>query len=123
MAMNYGKNYQVHFNDKHEYFLFLGYLAKSDGSTNIVYERNDQQGAWSDENRIQFLRTPPSVFDANLKYTAGVGNIVSRVNCNDFLREIFNFHNFRNGRTQNQALIRQTIPTNYINDFNNGLLL
>lgn len=55
MARNYGKNNQVKFADDHEYYRFLGYLAKSDGSTNIVYERNDQQGAWAPENRIQFF--------------------------------------------------------------------
>ena len=123
MARNYGKNNQVRFADDHEYYKFLGYLAKSDGSTNIVYERNDQQGAWAPENRIQFLRTPPSIFDANLKYTVGVGNIVCRVNCNEFLQEIFNFHSFMNGRTQNISLIRQSIPPAFQNDFNAGLLL
>lgn len=123
MAKNYGKNNQVRFADDHEYYRFLGYLAKSDGSTKIVYEQNDLQGAWASENRIQFFVSPPMPIAANLTLTAGVGNIKYRVNCNDFLQEIIKSHKFVNGRNQDLSLIRQTIPSDYIQDFNDGLNL
>lgn len=123
MARNYGKNNQVRFADDHEYYRFLGYLAKSDGSTKIVYEQNDLQGAWASENRIQFFVSPPMSIAANLTLTAGVGNIKYRVNCNDFLQEIIKSHKFVNGRNQDLSLIRQTIPSDYIQDFNDGLNL
>ncbi|MBQ6917177.1 MAG: hypothetical protein IJQ64_05195, partial [Prevotella sp.] len=96
---------------------------KSDGSTKIVYEQNDLQGAWASENRIQFFVDPPTLISSNVSLTAGVGNIKHRVNCNDFLQEIINFHGFVNGRTQNLSIIRQTIPPAYMQDFNNGLNL
>ena len=123
MARNYGKNNQVRFANDHEYYRFLGYLAKSDGSTKIVYEQNDLQGAWASENRIQFFVDPPSLIASNVSLTAGVGNIKYRVNCNDFLQEIINFHGFVNGRIQNLSLIRQTIPSVYLQDFNDGMML
>lgn len=123
MARNYGKNNQVRFADEHEYYRFMGYLAKSDGTTKIVYERNELQGAWASENRIQFFVDPPIQIASNVSLTAGVGNIKYRVNCNDFLQEIINFHGFVNGRNQNLSLIRQTIPTAYMQDFNDGLSL
>ena len=123
MERNYGKNNQVRFANEHEYYRFLGYLAKSDGSTKIVYEQNDLQGAWASENRIQFFVDPPTLISSNVSLTAGVGNIKHRVNCNDFLQEIINFHGFVNGRTQNLSIIRQTIPPAYMQDFNYGLNL
>lgn len=123
MARNYGKNNQVRFSDDHEYYRFLGYLAKSDGSTKIVYEQNDLQGAWASENRIQFFVDPPALIVSNVSLTAGVGNIKYRVNCNDFLQEIINFHGFVNGKIQNLSLIRQTIPSAYLQDFNDGMRL
>ena len=123
MARNYGKNNQVRFVNDHEYYRFMGYLAKSDGTTKIVYEQNELQGAWASENRIQFFVEPPIQIASNVSLTAGVGNIKYRVNCNDFLQEIINFHGFVNGRTQNLSLIRQTIPTAYMQDFNDGLSL
>ena len=123
MVRNYGKKNQVRFADDHEYYRFLGYLAKSDGTTKIVYEQNELQGAWASENRIQFFVDPPIQIASNVSLTAGVGNIKYRVNCNDFLQEIINFHAFVNGSTQNLSLIRQTIPLAYMQDFNDGLSL
>ena len=123
MARNYGKNNQVRFADDHEYFRFLGYLAKSDGSTRIVYEHNELQGAWAHEKRIQFLVEPPAEIASNVSLTVGTGNIKYRVNCNEFLQEILNFHGFVNGRKQNRSLIERTIPSEYLSDFYNGLSL
>jgi hypothetical protein len=123
MKKNYGQNNQVRFADEHEYYRFLGYLAKSDGSTKIVYEHNELQGAWASENRIQFFVDPPMQIISNVSLTAGVGNIKYRVNCNDFLQEIINLHGFMNGKNQNLSIIRKTIPPAYIQDFNNGLNL
>ena len=123
MARNYGKYNQVRFADDHEYYRFMGYLAKSDGTTKIVYEQNELQGAWASESRIQFFVDPPIQIASNVSLTAGVGKIKYRVNCNDFLQEIINSHGFVNGRSQNLSLIRQTIPTAYMQDFNDGLSL
>ena len=46
---SFGSIGQVQFADEHEYYRLLGYLAKSDGSTELAWEHNEQQGAWGSE--------------------------------------------------------------------------
>jgi len=119
----FGTKQQISFNSEAEYYKLLGYLSKSDGSTILVWEDNDLQGAWAKEGRILFFENQPAAIKANLLHTAGVGRIVSRVNCNEFLLHISAKHNFVLGETQNIPKIRATIPQKYIADFNAGLQL
>lgn len=49
---SFGRNGQVQFANEHEFYKFWGYLAKSDGSTSLVWEHNENQGAWGSEGRI-----------------------------------------------------------------------
>lgn len=118
---SFGSHGQIQFADEHEYYKFLGYLAKSDGSTSLVWEHNEAQGAWASEGRIQILSPIPYPFQ--LQETAGVGNILSRVNCNDFIENLRSNHNFVIGKIQNIPNVRSTIPTEYIADFDEGLNL
>lgn len=118
---SFGKFGQVQFDDEHQYYQLLGYLAKSDGTTCIVWEHNEDQGAWGCERRIKFYVTPPSIF--RLSYTRGVGNVLFRVNCNEYMDNIFADHHFRNGVTQNIPAVRSTVPAQYVADFNAGLAL
>ena len=119
---SFGTRNQVQFNDEHEYYELLGYLAKSDGTTSLVWERNEEQGAWGSEGRIKFF-TSNYPFTATLPHTAGVNNIVSRVNCNEFVQNLNEGHNFAYGGTQNVTAIRATIPKEYLADFERGLNL
>lgn len=64
---SFGKNQQIQFANEHEYYKFLGFLAKSDGSTSLVLEHNEEQGAWGSENRIQ-------IYISNLP--TGMGNFL-----------------------------------------------
>jgi hypothetical protein len=82
---NFGTKQQISFNSESEYYELLGYLSKSDGSTILVWEDNDLQGAWTKEGRILFFVAQPATLRANLLHTAGNGNINSRVNCNEFI--------------------------------------
>lgn len=117
---HYGKQGQISFNSDTEYYQALGYLAKSDGTTSLTWENNEQQGAWGSEGRIHFYIDNPKI-TGYFRHTKGTGNIVSRVNCNDFLANLYQNHNFVNGDKQDIDAIRSTIPTEYINDFNYGL--
>lgn len=118
---SFGSRGQIQFADEHEYYKFLGYLAKSDGTTSLVWEHNEDQGAWASEGRIQILSPIPYPFQ--LQETAGVGNILSRVNCNEFIENIRSDHNFVIGKRQNIIEIGSTIPEEYMTDFNDGLNL
>lgn len=118
---SFGSSQQIRFANEHEYYKFLGYLAKSDGSTSLVWEHNEEQGAWASEGRIHIFSPMPYPFQ--LQQTAGVGKIQSRVNCNEFVENIRSDHNFTMGDTQNIPNIRTTIPEQYIADFEEGLAL
>lgn len=118
---SFGSHGQIQFANEHEYYKFLGYLAKSDGSTSLVWEHNEEQGAWASEGRIQILSPIPYPFQ--LQETAGVGNILSRVNCNEFIENIRVDHKFVTGKHQDLAKIRTTIPEEYMMDFEEGLAL
>lgn len=117
----FGSNGQVQFDNESEYYRLIGYLAKSDGSSSIVWEHNEDQGAWASEGRIQLFTPIPDIF--HLSLTAGVGNIWRRVNCNEFVENLRVDHHFVIGEMQNIADIRSTIPDAFIADFEMGLSL
>ncbi len=116
----YGTQGQISFNSDTEYYQALGYLAKSDGTTSLTWENNEQQGAWGSEGRIHFYIDNPKI-TGYFRHTKGTGTIISRVNCNEFLSNLYQNHNFVNGKIQNVDAIRATIPPEYIDDFNYGL--
>lgn len=117
----FGTKQQISFSSESEYYQLLGYLAKSDGSTILVWEDNDLQGAWTKEGRILFFEDQPIALRASLLHTAGVGNIIFRVNCNEFVLNIRSDHRFVLGETQNIPNIRATVPYQYVDDFEAGL--
>lgn len=116
---NFGTQNQIQFANESEYYELLGYLAKSDNSTALTWEHNEDQGAWGSEGRIKFFIANPPI-SATLIHTAGVGNIVSRVNCNEFVENIATHNNFVMGHNQDLNLIRNTIPNQYLVDFDRG---
>lgn len=119
----FGKNGQVFFNTEEDYYEFLGYLAKNDGTTKIVWETNDEQGAWAQEGRIHFYVASPVALRATLNHTLGTGNIKSRVNCNDFVKHIEGIHHFLRNGLQKKEKIRTSIPQAHLKDFDRGLAL
>ncbi len=117
---SFGSVAQVQFQDEYQYYEMLGYLAKSDGTSSIAWEHNEDQGAWGSEGRIKFyVQNVP--LSANLSLTAGVGNITCRVNCNEFVQNIVTNHGFVMGAAQDKANIRNTIPAQFHADFDRGL--
>ena len=118
----FGRNGQVRFSSPNEYYQLLGYLAKSDGSTAITWENNEDSGAWGSEGRIHFnRRNIPRL--GTLKFTAGNGSTIYRVNCNPFVEHLSKYHGFVQGKYQNISRIRATIPSEYLKDFDLGLKL
>lgn len=120
---SFGTKRQIRFKSEADYYEFLGYLAKNDGTTKIVWEKNDEQGAWGQEGRIEFFSNVPSTLRAILIHTAGNSNILSRVNCNEFIENIINHHHFEVDTNQNVGLIRKTIPKIFKADFERGFNL
>lgn len=120
---SFGTQQQVQFANEHEFYSLLGYLAKSDGTTSIVWEHNENQGAWGSEGRIQ-IHTPNMPNEWNLRFTAGNGgNVQQRVNCNEFVANLCNNHGFVEGDTQDIVTIRNLVPELYHEDFDRGLTM
>ncbi len=117
----FGTQNQMQFADDYEFFQFLGYLAKSDGSTSLVWEHNEEQGAWASEGRIQLFKQLPRPW--NVRVTAGVGNIYGRINCNQFIEYIRHQFGFVEGGTQDIASIISHIPEEYLESFNEGMAI
>lgn len=113
---------QINFENPSEYYRALGYLAKSDGSSSIHWENNEQQGAWASEGRIHFYISDPNI-PGYFKLTAGTGKAIHRTNCNEFIEHIKSHHGFVIGKNQNIDSIRNTIPSAYISDFDFGLTI
>ena len=114
---SYGSEGQITFENDDDFYKLLGYLCKP-GATRIVWEHNEQQGAWTSEGRIQFIEPDPGF--GTLKHTAGVGNILYRVNCNEFVEDIRQHFGFVNNAAQNMSTVRALIPPVYIDDFDYG---
>lgn len=117
---SFGTIGQIQFANEHEFYKLLGYLAKSDGSTSLAWEHNEDQGAWGSEGRIQIhVTNMPAI--GQLKLTAGNGGgIFYRINCNEFVENLNVNHGFVYGGVQNIANIRQTIPVSFLQDFDEG---
>ena len=101
---NFGIKNQMQFANEHEFYKLLGYLAKSDGSTSLAWEHNENQGAWGSEGRIQVhLERNPDGVGIHVK-TAGNGRFVM-------------------GGKQDVNVIINTVPTVYRQDFWDGFNL
>lgn len=119
---SFGSRGQIQFSAPEEYYELLGYLSKSDGTTALSWEHNEDQGAWGSEGRIHFYEKYVPLA-CSLRFTKGNGTIAHRVNCNVFIEHIVKYHGFVEGKYQNIPKIRSTIPTKYIPAFNRGLSL
>lgn len=121
----FGKRNKMRFDSPQEYYETLGFLAKSDGSISLVWEHNEDQGAWGSEGRIH-CHNNINKFTAPLKrkFTAGrAKNVIHRINCNEFVQDIVTNHAFQMNSNQDTNVIRATIPPQFILDFNRGLAL
>ncbi len=68
-------------------------------------------------------RQQPAALKVDLEHTAGNGNIVSRVNCNEFMENIATNYGFVLGQVQDRTLIIANVPAPYLTNFNFGLTL
>lgn len=75
------------------------------------------------KRRIQVhISNMPNIGQVTL--TAGNGgDVVYRINCNEFVENICTQHGFTFGKTQNIPQIRRMVPAIYLADFDKGLRL
>ena len=116
---SFGTKGQIRFDTENEYYEVLGFLAKPDGTISLAWEDNDEQGAWGKEGRIQCSKNISKFPDSlSRAFTAGTGNIICRINCNEFVNHLRRYHEFILGKEQNLAIIKGTVPKNIDQIFN-----
>ncbi len=116
MWLSFGQKNQVSFADEHEYYFALGFLANN-RNADLRWEHNEDQGAWASEGRIHCL-VPQHKFPNNFDFTAGIGRVYARINCNHYVERLIKFHNFScNGAPNDLNNILGTVPVEYIDDF------
>ena len=120
----FGTKRQISFASDAEFFEALGFLCKNSGRTSIHWEHNEDQGAWGSEGRIHcYFDIPvfPNYF--NSAFTAGVGRIAHRINCNEYIEYIVANHGIVFGLAQDQVLVLRTVPAAEQINYNRGLLI
>lgn len=86
----YGKKEQVKFNSEKEKEEAIEYLLSGTPNVSFVREDNQKQGAWGSEYRIHF-KSKDGVPTCLLEImTAGRPGIIGRINCEEFMDELFN---------------------------------
>jgi hypothetical protein len=103
----FGKRSKMKFESPEIYWETLGFLAKSDGSIAIVWERNEEQGAWGSEGRIHcHSNLAKFTLPLQRKFTRGrARKVLHRINCNEFVNDIKTIHAFEFGEIQPTARI------------------
>lgn len=116
---SFGKLRQLVFHTQEDYYRFLGFLAKAD--IEVVYEYNEDTGSWGNAGRICFFTSRVPRHFGKITYREGRGGSMwFRINCNDFVENIVKNHAFTYGRYQNVSAIRNTVPQQYKQNFDEG---
>ena len=123
IKLEFGKKNKLLFKSEEHFFEALGLLVASyeDKTAKFVVEHNELQGAWGYECRIQIF----GKFEAfkrlfGNKVTAGVGNCLGRINCNDYFAYLESEMNFDYRNTVNKAEVEKKIPFEYQAIFEHG---
>lgn len=115
----YGSQKQVEFKTLSDYYFAMGFIANSHNAE-IRWENNEDQGAWGSEGRIHCL-VPQSYFPQFFRFTAGRGNVYARINCNEYVANLVQHHNFNyNTKYQDIKKILSTVPAEYYKSFQDG---
>ncbi|MBR2892110.1 MAG: hypothetical protein IKC22_07060 [Bacilli bacterium] len=133
----YGKRNKLNFRDYGEFYKAYGFLCNSSKhSLKVMLEYNARSGAWGNEGRILLYKhstthyTPlPQAFYNKL--TAGRGRIINRINCNEYVLELYQHYGFSVSNTINGITPSNLtppslqdaltyVPVAYQNDFLQG---
>ncbi len=124
MKLSFGSRspYLVFSNEQH-FFYALGFLVRASETKacDLVWEDNQDQGAWGHECRI---RVYDRLAEFKNLYTgrvsAGVGNILGRINCNQYIEYLTQHHKFRLQSVPDYHSVKNTVPVDFRQDFDDG---
>ena len=118
----YGRSPKLTFVNESHYYEALGFLLRNliDNNCRLVNEQNQNQGAWSNECRVQIFNNRDGFLHYfGDKVSAGVGACLGRINCNEYIEHIERVHHIVR---DNYSLLasRNSIPALHIADFDAG---
>lgn len=121
--LEYGKDKQLKFASKDEYYKTVGALCNEDIFL-ITYEENSKTNSYSDARRIKCRIDKDKLLDA-LKNALKTGN---RINCNEFVEQLIQKHNFVFDSNTKRISgyyekVIDTIPDKYVDVFREGYYL
>lgn len=121
--VEFGHQNRLIFNSEYDLYESIGFLASSK-RTSLTWENNETSGAWGSEGRIH-CNGDLSVYPVSLqnKFTAGVGSVLRRINCNEFVEFLANNHGFKLNNSHTVANVRATIPPTYLAYFDRGVAI
>jgi hypothetical protein len=103
----------ISFNDLHEVYETIGMLTAGRYSR-IKIEQNQESGAWGEEGRIQIYSDLDKFLDPiEARFSAGVGNILVRVNSNAFVEDLIINHGFTVGEVPSGGTVAEVISPTY----------
>lgn len=124
MQLSFGsRSPYLNFSHEQHFYYALGFLVRAieTKACKLVWENNQNQGAWGYECRIQIF---DRLADFKNLYTgrvsAGVGNILGRINCNQYLEYLTQHHGFSFQSVPDFHSVKATVPVNFQQDFNDG---
>ena len=119
MPIKFGKKNIITFQDNESLYESIGYIANyRKRGLNISRERFENK--WGEEYRIWFEDITNIPSSINNALSAGVGDFVARLNCNEFIEFLIDNCGFNVGDQMNLQTIRATIPQQYLTDFDRG---
>lgn len=110
----YTNRKSIIFNDLHEVYETIGMLT-AERYTKIKIEQNQESGAWGEEGRIQIYECLDKFLDPiAIRFSAGVGNILARVNSNAFVEDLILNHGFTVGAVPPGGTVADIIPPSFV---------
>ena len=121
--LQFGHKNRLIFSSEADLYESIGFLASSK-RTSLTWEHNEYSGAWGSEGRIHCNRDL-AAFPVSLqnKFTAGVGGILKRINCNEFVEFLSTTHAFKINNSHSVPNVRTTIPSSYLYAFDRGVAI
>lgn len=116
--LHWGKHPQLVFESANEYYRALGHLTNAKAYS-ISYEDNKKNGSYSDAFRIHILSQATNIPRAfQKKITTN-----DRINCNQYVENLINNHNFIREGKQIYCLFEnviKSVPNEFVSDFSTG---
>lgn len=111
------------FESEGHFYTALGFLMRAYETQvcSFALEKNQEQGAWGHECRIQIfnrLSDFESLFIGRV--SAGVGRCLGRINCNEYLEYLETHHNFNFQGPISQQSVVDTVPQDYRAEYLSG---